>query len=286
MTSSSLSASGRHALHLDCRTPFRFLSSKNVTSLLKMIYVRHLSCFELVFSSHSWYIFVDAFGITVLPGEKKPPAEQIMTDGCGFINSAAAIAIRSKLSLAYRPTAVQARIKGAKGLFLIHPTDTDPEPKIWIRPSQDKMAYSKSDPLDRAHCILDLLTVSHHSEPITLSRQSILNLAHNGIPDDLLIEFLVKGLTDEVEPLMDWESPMAMVGLWYIINRIGGVASSRTQRQVASRSRAIGLQGREWGHDDVGMEDDTVVPPGLINSTPANTGRNDCSGREPHFQIR
>jgi hypothetical protein len=117
-----------------------------------------------------------------------------MADGCGFINSTAAIAIRTKLSLAYRPTAVQGRIKGAKGLFIIHPADTDPEPKIWICPSQDKMAYSKSEPLDRAHCILDLLTVSHHSEPIALSRQSILNPAHNVIPDDVLIEFLIKGL--------------------------------------------------------------------------------------------
>ena len=48
---------------------------------------------------------------------------------------------------------------------------------------------------------------------VLLSWQSILNLTHNlnRIPDNVLIEFLIKGLTDEVEPLMDWESPMAMV---------------------------------------------------------------------------
>jgi hypothetical protein len=216
---------------------------------------------------------------------QKAPAEKIMTDGCGFINRAAALLIRQKLNLASRPTAVQGRIKGAKGLFVIHPTDTDPDPKIWIRKSQDKMSYLY--PLDRGHRILDLLTVSHPSAPISLSRQSILNLAHNEIPDDVLIDLLIKGLTDEVKPLMNWGSPQAMIALWQAINRIGGVTGSRTQRQAAGRSRAIGLQGREWGHVDVGMEDEDAVSPDLADdlSTPVYSGRNDCSGGEffPHW---
>jgi len=203
-----------------------------------------------------------------------------MTDGCGFINRAAAINIRRKLNLAYRPTAVQARIKGAKGLFIIHPTDTDPEPKIWIRKSQDKMMYLY--PLDRGHRILDLLTISRYSPPITLSRQSILNLSHNGIPDETLIELLTKGLMDEVKPLMDWSSPQAMISLWYAINRIGGVTGSRTQRQVAGKSRAIGLQGREWGHADVGMGDDNADTQDLEVATRVCSGRNDNSGCNYH----
>lgn len=212
--------------------------------------------------------------------EEKPPAEKIMTDGCGFINHAAALIIRHKLSLPYRPTAVQARIKGAKGMFIIHPTDTDEEAKIWIRKSQDKMTYLY--PLDRAHRILDLLTISQYSGPITLSRQSILNLSHNEIPDELLIDLLIKGLTDEVKPLMDWGSPQAMISLWHAINRIGGVTGSRTQRQVGMRSRAIGLQGREWGHVDVALGDNDGVPPALADElvTPTYSGRNDFSGGE------
>jgi hypothetical protein len=210
----------------------------------------------------------------------KAPAEKIMTDGCGFINRAAGIMIRRKLHLACRPTAVQARLKGAKGLFIIYPGDTDPEPKIWIRKSQDKIRYLK--PLDRAHRILDLVTVSTHSAPITLSRQSILNLAHNGIPESTLIDLLIKGLMDEVKPLMDWNSPQAMISLWHAINRMGGVTGSRTQRQVAGRSRAIGLQRREWGHVDVGMGDDDISSPNPADElvTQAYSGRNEDSGRE------
>jgi hypothetical protein len=192
--------------------------------------------------------------------------------------------IRRKLHLTCRPTAVQARIKGAKGLFIIHPTDTDPEPKIWIRKSQDKMNYLK--PLDRGHRILDLLTVSNNSAPITLSRQSILNLSYNGIPENILIDLLIKGLTDEVEPLMDWNSPQAMISLWHAINRMGGVTGSRTQRQVAGRSRAIGLQGREWGHVDVGMEDDPSSPnPADELATHTYSGRNEDSGCESCLSI-
>jgi RNA dependent RNA polymerase len=210
----------------------------------------------------------------------KAPAEKIMTDGCGFINRAAALIICRKLNLASRPTAVQGRIKGAKGLFIIEPNDNDEEPKIWIRKSQDKMTYNY--PLDRAHCILDLITVSRHSAPIALSRQSIVILSHNGIPEDLLIDLLIKGLMDEVKPLMDWNSPQAMIALWHAINRIGGVTGSRTQRQVAGRSLAMGLQGREWGHVDVGMEDQDAVSLDAAKeaTTSAYSGRNDASGRE------
>ncbi|KAF8238076.1 hypothetical protein L208DRAFT_1375365 [Tricholoma matsutake] len=139
-----------------------------------------------------------ALGITALPREKKLPAEQIMPDSC-----------------------VQARIKG------MTQKDTDPKPKIWIRPSQDKMAYSKSEPLD----------FSHHS-PLRAN-----HFIAAKILDDVLIEFLIKGLTDEVEPLMDWESPMAMVAWWYIqvINQIGGVASARTQRQASLLAFVSGI---------------------------------------------
>ena len=196
-----------------------------------------------------------------------------MTDGCGFINRAAAISICRKLSLPCRPTAIQGRLAGAKGLFIVHPKDDDPEPKIWIRTSQDKMTYNY--PLDKAHRIFDLITVSHCSQPITLSRQSIVNLSYNGIPSEMLCELMAKGLADEARPLMDWSRPQAMIAVWHAINRAGNVTGSRTQRQTAGLSRALGLQGREWGHADVGTEDD--VPSDLV-AAPTYSGRNECSG--------
>ncbi|TFY58923.1 hypothetical protein EVG20_g7977, partial [Dentipellis fragilis] len=89
----------------------------------------------------------------------KTPTEKVMTDGCGFMNGAALIHIAQHLQLPTRPTAVQGRIAGAKGVWLLHPTDrlsTEP-PRIWIRDSQNKIKLPALDALDRAHLIFDLV---------------------------------------------------------------------------------------------------------------------------------
>ena len=73
-----------------------------------------------------------------------PPAEQTMTDGCGSINRAALTDIGRRFSLPHgMPTAVQGRVAGAKGMFLLHPYDKHPEPRVWIRDSQNKIKLPK-----------------------------------------------------------------------------------------------------------------------------------------------
>jgi hypothetical protein len=54
-------------------------------------------------------------------GEGKPPAEKIMTDGCGYISGAALTTIMRVMKYSSRPTAVQGRIAGAKGMWVLHP---------------------------------------------------------------------------------------------------------------------------------------------------------------------
>lgn len=130
------------------------------------------------------------------------------------------------MGLPVRLTAVQGRLLAGRayGLsiqWLIHPTDNDPEPKIWIRASQAKIVYNS--PLDRAHRIFDLLAVSQPSSKVNLSRQSIVNLSYNGVPDTILVNLMVDGLTEEVEPLMKWDGPQAMVALWNTISKLGNV---------------------------------------------------------------
>jgi RNA-dependent RNA polymerase len=58
-----------------------------------------------------------------------------MTDGCGFLNYAALKKIQENMAWENVPTCIQARVAGAKGLFMLHYEHRDPneEPQIWMR---------------------------------------------------------------------------------------------------------------------------------------------------------
>lgn len=176
----------------------------------------------------------------------KPPAEKVMTDGCGFINYAALLAIKHHLNYTSVPTAVQGRIAGAKGLWTRHPTDTRDRPIIWIRDSQNKIEYST---LDRAHRILDLLDASHPAPSSSihrLSAQSIVNLSHNKVPGEVFESFMKDGLEALVGPLMDWFQPFSKVSMYDALDKMGSVHGSRMTRMAGGQSRALGLSKRQW----------------------------------------
>lgn len=206
------------------------------------------------------------------PDQGKPPAEKVMTDGCGFINGAALVMITKRFSYPSRPCAVQGRIAGAKGMWILHPTDHDhmEPPRIWIRESQNKIDLPR--PLDKPHRILDLLCASKPNGPTTLSTQSIINLSHNGVPDEVFISLMEQGLREEFRALTDWKKPNAMVDLWNAVERVGHVSGARTQRLARGASRVLGLQGRDWGHED------EPVDPEIDNEPAVYSGRNDYSG--------
>ncbi|KAJ6601026.1 RNA dependent RNA polymerase-domain-containing protein [Mycena vulgaris] len=183
----------------------------------------------------------------------KPPAEKIMTDGCGFINRSGLLLITKTVGYDSLPTAVQGRIGGAKGLWILHPTDEDANPKIWIRDSQLKI-HLQGD--HRVHRIFDLLRASHPSQTearYELSEQSILCLSSNGIPDDILVSLLVEGLEHTVKPLLNWGAG-AMPALWRAIGNAGAVPGTRLQRVAGSKSRILGFRDREPEERDVDLE--------------------------------
>ncbi len=207
----------------------------------------------------------------------KASAEETMTDGCGFINQAALVAINIRINKASLPVAIQGRIAGAKGLWLLHPNDDSSEYKIWIRDSQNKIKFPK---LDRAHRIFELVAASQPSTSISISRQSIVNLSYNGVPDKILMAYLEKGLTEEIEPLVNWDRPKAALHLWYAINTTGAVARTRLARVTAGISRALGLTRRQWKDADDGeVEDDLEMLFDEANNS-TYTGRNEYSKSE------
>lgn len=212
-------------------------------------------------------------------GEGKPPAEKIMTDGCGFISGAALTAIRQVMHYENRPTAVQGRIAGAKGMWVLHP---DPEhqvvdgpPRIWIRSSQNKINLGHMHEVDSAHRIFDLLAPSRVTGPSRLSSQTLVNLAHNGVSTDLLEVLMADGLHDEVRQLTEWGGTNSMLMVWRAVERAGRVVICRLRRRIAGQARALGL-GQLRPNDEVGDEfndaEDDVAAPG-------SGGRNPHSGQ-------
>ncbi|KIK69189.1 hypothetical protein GYMLUDRAFT_188733 [Collybiopsis luxurians FD-317 M1] len=225
--------------------------------------------------------------------DKKPPAHKVLTDGCGFINETAMKDIASALNYHTRPTAVQGRIAGSKGLWTLHPFDKSDEPHIWIRDSQRKIVYphfnhkqghrvhlAQGDcnlcrghytTLDRAHCIFDLChaalpSLSTSGSMVALKKQSVLNLWANGVQDVIFKELMEKGLEEMIRPLTQWESgEFAMPALWDAINRNGKVSHVRTSRLAAAKARALGLAGRDYKRDGAPDDQDTG-------------GRNETSG--------
>lgn len=195
-----------------------------------------------------------------------------MTDGCGLINGAALYIITQRMGYPHRPTAVQGRIAGSKGLWMLHPHHQSPEeqPRIWIRDSQKKINHGPNDdplrPSNRALLIFDLLTPSRVTVPTRLSMLSINNLSHNGVPNHVFESLIKKDLEEEVAPLTRWKDSMLPVAK--AISNAGRITGSRLQRFAGGMSRAHGFI-RDFHRDEEG--DDSAAPDLPI-----------CAGREPY----
>ncbi|KAJ3851289.1 RNA dependent RNA polymerase-domain-containing protein [Lentinula lateritia] len=223
--------------------------------------------------------------------ERKPPAHKVLTDGCGFMNEAALKAIATALNYSSRPTAVQGRIAGSKGLWTICPdqgANASDIPQIWIRDSQRKIVYPHLNyssrhyvTLDRVHRTFDLChaalpSLSTMGPMVSLKKQSVLNLWANGVPIDIFRELMEKGLQDMIQPLIQWEGQFAMPALWDAINKAGKVSHVRTTRLGAGMARALGLAGREYkkegstqGQADTSIFSSTVSGRNEISGAPA-----------------
>lgn len=166
------------------------------------------------------------------------------------------IGISKNLDYSDRPTAVQGRIYGSKGLWLLDPTDNSPEPRIWIRHSQRKIKFGgESDKalagLSPAHYIFDLVAPAHITTPTRLSRHTIINLAHNGVPASVFAALMRAGLEAEITPLMQWDGPNANQLLWNAVDKVTKTTSGLMQETVHGLQRALGLSNwRDFGRDD------------------------------------
>jgi RNA-dependent RNA polymerase len=198
-----------------------------------------------------------------------------MTDGCSFINKAGLLRLQLHFQWKSFPTAVQCRLGGTKvirrhaggsflclfssqGLLSLHPDMNHPaqgRPTVWIRPSQVKIKYPSSEEPDPARLIIDIVQPSHMKSG-RLKSETLINLAENGVPHDVLIKLLQEGLDEHVAGLIKWEGEEAMLNLWCNLAHKGRVMSFRKARQAAGEARARGydytkLEDEEADEDDL-----------------------------------
>lgn len=186
------------------------------------------------------------------------------------MNSAALKQIKQIMNLEETPTAVQGRIFGSKGMWALHPTDELEVPRIWIRKSQQKIKLSESmeweelDKLNRAHFIFNLVSTSRISMPSHLSKHTIINLHHNGVPPEVFRKLVKASIDQELAPLMHLEGPHAMELLRHGVDKAANVSLQRIQHYAAVAQRAYGLASR-WDDENAGdvdgAEDDASALP-------------------------
>lgn len=169
-----------------------------------------------------------------------------MTDGAGFMNGAALTQICERMGYPARPDAVQGRIGGDKGMWMLlyKAADLDEAPKIWTRrQSQRKIRHlpisDPSQPANRAHLIFNLLSPSKARPECCLAMHAIINLSHNGVPDEVFMSLLEKGLDADVRALTQWTEPLIPVAK--TIHNSGGLTGARLQRLAQGTSRAHGF---------------------------------------------
>ncbi|KAH7915886.1 RNA dependent RNA polymerase-domain-containing protein [Hygrophoropsis aurantiaca] len=171
-----------------------------------------------------------------------------MTDGCGYINRTALKTLQQMFDWEFCPTAIQCRIAGAKGLLLLHPessANAAAHPRIWLRDSQIKVAFPTQRPLSAGHLTIDVLRAAHLHTPSRLSAETIINLAENGVPHQVFIDLVKRGLDALVDALLDWDSPDAMYRLWYAVARSGHVFPARLAREAGGEARAKGYSSKD-----------------------------------------
>lgn len=169
------------------------------------------------------------------------------------------------MGLSEPPTAVQGRIFGSKGIWVLHPHDQHiakaHSPKIWIRPSQQKIQLVRSHnekelaKVHRSHFIFDLVQPSRTTVSTRLNRLALLNLSHNGVPTEVFARLMEDGLNREIAPLTQWQGPNAMNLLWHAVNKSTGASSQRLQQFISGAQRALGLSRKQDADEDADEDD-------------------------------
>lgn len=173
--------------------------------------------------------------------------------------------------------AVQGRLGGSKGVWLLHPDHQLPDdgpPRVWIRDSQKKITHDASGHdrgMSRAYFIFDFVAPARLVFPSRLNKQTTVNLSSNGVPTSVFAELLEAAVKQDFEDLTIWEGEDAMEFLLSNVMRIGGVSGARASRKAGTMARIQGLRGREIEDVPSSQASDIAFVDNLDRETSSNS---------------
>ncbi|OCF31654.1 hypothetical protein I316_06659 [Kwoniella heveanensis BCC8398] len=196
--------------------------------------------------------------------------EQILTDGCGLMSESLAQRIFSCRNLHFtkgRPTVIQMRIGGSKGLLaLMSPSQSAAYPgkEILLRDSMVKAICASGFRDDLSLLTVDVLCCESLKIGTTLPSEAIVCMVHNGVPPSVFVKMAEDGL----DSLRDAFRPRALEGeedgdvkhrLVASCFRLGGVGLDRKKREARLKGRSAKVAGlvRRWATEDVEDEENT-----------------------------
>lgn len=153
---------------------------------------------------------LEASDITFERDDCRSRTGKVMNDGCGQISRKLAHHIAQMLNLDYTPSAFQARIGGAKGMWIVDAKDFGDKTNIKIYPSQVKWDNGMKDKgsisrysIDACHRTFEVLRWSGPVRSATLNLQFLPILEDRGRNNgrgmrDALSRVLKNGLTYEI----------------------------------------------------------------------------------------
>jgi len=127
---------------------------------------------------------------------------EIMNDGCSVVSPKVMQEIRRILDLHETPTAVQARLGGAKGVWMVDPSIDWSSDEVSIKVTESQLKYNGyADDQDWARMTLDILHISHEPRAATINLQLIPILENRGVPFQALKELTEEHLEEDLGEL-------------------------------------------------------------------------------------
>ncbi|EAU84841.2 hypothetical protein CC1G_00360 [Coprinopsis cinerea okayama7 len=192
-----------------------------------------------------------------------PDTKSNMTDGAGSIGRHIMSQLVRYFDWDERPSAIQVRVFGSKGVLVDDKVDREDMKKIYLTPSQRKVIYPESD-MDPAHLVIDIVRNSRIKTSKKLAVEVIINLAENGVPPRVFTDLLHDMLLEQVDAALTWNGPDAMIRLAAFVEKIGGLRSARLARENPGRARVNGyseadVDDNEMFEDDDNMSESSVL---------------------------
>ncbi|KAI5839622.1 RNA dependent RNA polymerase-domain-containing protein [Morchella snyderi] len=210
------------------------LQGKNLKETVSKFWSR----ISLGFSDGTPTVTVNPSMIEFVNGFRSPIGE-VMDDGCSVISPALMKMVRRELDSDLTPTAIQARIGGAKGVWMLDPDGDWNSEDLYIKITTDSQLKYEGHENDNdwARLTLDVLTSSHDPKPAKINTQLIPILADRGVPFSVMQELLEEHLEGHLNELFQIIDEPVQLRKWLYDH--GGLARERISSKTVATCGAL-----------------------------------------------